>query len=222
MRTTILLLSACCIASIGCKISIHGWPLTSVAGSGNVVTQQRHVTDFTRVNYGGSGRIKVSHGDTLAIAVTCDDNLMEYIETNTDGGTLSITTTKPISPTDDVFVEITCPGLSAFHFSGSGLGELDDIQGSLLDIQMSGSGRISGTGAVDELTADLSGSGSILVERIEAASAVVSVSGSGRVQVRASDKFKGNISGSGSIKCFGAPAAKRQSISGSGSIRVVD
>src|SRR5262245_51229407 len=61
-----------------------------IAGSGNVTTESRTVTGFTDIEISGSGKLIVEQGDSEALSITTDDNLMEYIASEVQGSKLTL------------------------------------------------------------------------------------------------------------------------------------
>lgn len=62
----------------------------SIKGSGNVVTQQRDVKDFTKIEVKKGIECIVTQGNTFKVEVQADDNLQEGILTTVENGTLKI------------------------------------------------------------------------------------------------------------------------------------
>jgi hypothetical protein len=76
-------------------------PLTSVSafavgheetvnGSGNVVTQTFDLADFDNLHIGYGFRAEVSQGDIFSVAVSIDDNLLQFVNVEKFGNTLSV------------------------------------------------------------------------------------------------------------------------------------
>jgi len=212
-----------------------------VRGSGNVVTEDRPIDDVERVELSGIGRLEITQGDTTELTVEADDNLMQYIKTESSGGRLVISQksgTFPfitVDPTATVIYHLTVPSLSRVELSGSGeiiadgfeADELEvDISGSgVLELRdlvadrfaydLSGSGRALVTGTAAEQDIVISGSGRLDAGDLESEEASLDINGSGRAIVWASRRLSVDISGSGEVQYYGSPDVD-QKVSGSG------
>lgn len=228
-----------CLLICGCSIQINGLNVLGKPGSGTIITEVRELPTFSNVKYGGSGSVRVVSGDVTEVAITCDDNLLEYISTEVQDDTLHISTTTGIAPTGEHHYEITCPRLSSLRLHGSGSATVDELATDDFELRLSGSGsaklagvrsnsisiRTSGSGGVriagmaKSVSITTSGSGSVDAQELTAQSVEARTSGSGSVQVHASDSFRGSTSGSGGIWCYGSPIERSESSSGSGGIQ---
>ena len=61
-----------------------------VRGSGDVIVEERDVSDFEEILVTGAGRVIVTQGGSESLSIETDDNLMQYIETEVRGNTLEI------------------------------------------------------------------------------------------------------------------------------------
>ena len=48
----------------------------NIKGSGNVVTQQMSISDFTRIETGNSFKVTINRTDEFSVQVKADDNLV--------------------------------------------------------------------------------------------------------------------------------------------------
>jgi len=194
---------------------------TGIAGSGKIVTEPRTVSDFSAVSLSGSGRMIVEQTGTESLTVTTDDNLLPYIRTEVHGSTLELGTKDPmtnLNPTEDIVFRLTVKKLDDLRISGSGQADVKGLTENQLQVRISGSGDMTGQGAVDDLDLRISGSGSYSGTNLKSRHATVGVSGSGSVVVNASDTLNASVSGSGSVEYVGDPQVTRN-VSGSGSVQ---
>jgi Putative auto-transporter adhesin, head GIN domain len=215
-------------------------------GSGDLVTEEREVAQFSVVD--NSTQIDVSveidPQATGTVTVTCDDNLMSAIRTESTGDTLRITVAfgTQIRPSGACAAVVHTPLLTGLAGSGSGnteasgdLFDLSFVEGSgsgrvtasgavanLSDVRSSGSGGVEVTGieASGEVDADASGSGGIVLAGT-APSAALSSSGSGGIDARDLTVEDGtvDISGSGDV-WLTATGLVTADLSGSGSLHL--
>ncbi|NOQ73421.1 MAG: hypothetical protein GQ574_15555 [Crocinitomix sp.] len=210
---------------------------------GNVVTQEREHTDFSKISLEMAADLYVTQGDEYSVSIEASNNLMEIIETKVSGTTLEIDLKKGkcIKNNYDVKVYITLPELKDLSISGSGDVFIPNkMTSDDLELDISGSGSleidslfvnhvemvISGSGdvmltAMDTIeteTIDISGSGEVRAFNVPSKTVEIRVSGSGECEVYAIDRLDVNISGSGDVTYKGNPIID-QRISGSGSIK---
>ena len=210
-----------------------------ITGSGDLITETRQVSNFDRIELSGSGEVIVTQAGSESLSIETDDNVMEHVKAEVEGGTLKLGFEKGvniISSTRLIFY-VGVDDLTGLAISGSGDVEADLLETDRLEAEVSGSGdvrvtdltsgevkaRISGSGEID-LAGDaaaqditISGSGQYLAADVCSESVRVSISGSGDALVCATGTLDANISGSGSVDYYGRPSVN-SSGSGSGKI----
>lgn len=189
-----------------------------IEGSGVAVTVTRHVPAFRAVDLAGSNNVTVHVGRRRMVVVRADANLVTRVTTTVRAGELvvgnhgSFTTKAPMN------VEVTVPRLDMATLSGSGVVTVVGVQTSRFTARLPGAGALTVTGKVGQLDADLGGFGDVRLQGLEARDAVASVSGSGRLQVRALRSLRASVSGTGAIVYSGNPRTVTRSVTGTGSI----
>lgn len=211
----------------------------SVRAKGDLITLEFEETGFHGLDLHVPADAEVRIGDEFKVEITCEETAMPHVETRVEDGVLRICFRGNVWGVDNMKVRVTAPSWDEFEVSSSGFIEvLDSIQGQMLDLEVSGSGRIlvpqaqfdqadaevsgSGTievrGAADALDGEVSGSGKIDAFDFPVNKADVEISGSGDVYVHANERLDAEISGSGSVVYTGNPQVNAR-ISGSGSVR---
>ena len=218
----------------GCIVVING---KSVQGSGNIITQEREVAEFSRIRLKGSGKVVLTPGETQSLEIKTDDNIMPLIETEVSGKKLTISHgNNRLRPT--VFeVYITIRKLEGIGISGSGdivgngrfvtdslyaeisgSGDMElEVLAEFLETTISGSGSVDLAGKAEEFRVSVSGSGKINAFEVDAKYVSVQVSGSGNCRISASESLDARISGSGDVYYRGQPKIDAR-ISGSGTL----
>lgn len=196
-----------------------GFGSRGIKGSGDLITEERDVKSFKRIESNGAADIYVTVGEELSVKVTFDDNIIDLIETEVRGKTLKIGSRENYSSRRTCKIEITVPELERVYLRGSGDIFVERLDSEFFEFKLSGSGSLVAEGSTDELDLRLSGSGEIDTRDLTAQEVYVSISGSGDVRVRAEESFDGRVSGSGDIAIYGNPQDFSKSISGSGNIR---
>ena len=219
----------------GCIVVING---KSVQGSGNIVTQEREVSEFSKVHLKGSGKVFLTPGQKQSLEIKTDDNIMPLIETAVSGDKLTISHGNHHLRPTSFEVYITVKRLEGVAISGSGdivgndrfvteslyveisgSGDMDlEVETDLLENKISGSGSLQLSGKAEEYTISVSGSGKIDAFDVDAKHVSVRVSGSGDCRVSASESLDAQVSGSGDVYYKGRPRINTK-ISGSGSLK---
>jgi hypothetical protein len=117
-----------------------------------------------------------------------------------------------------VSVTMTAPGVRRFQLAGSGALAIDNYAQDSLDIDVSGSGRVSAKGKTQSLRLDISGSGDADLAGLQAGRAEAEISGSGRARVAPTEAADLHISGDGEIDLVTHPASVNSDVTGSGRI----
>jgi len=232
----VIIIALFALAGLGAIIS-------SINGgvSGDVISESRNVSDFSRVELRGSGDLVIQQTGRESLEIEADENLMDRIETRVIGDTLRIRVKNrwfvwrfwssqrvKYHLTVDDLERITIAGSGSvkakslkadsleLSISGSGEGDVSMDVGKL-DVNISGSGEftLSGKARKQELT--ISGSGDYDAKELKSKTADIRISGSGEGIVNATDKLDVSISGSGDLQYLGRPSIN-QRISGSGDI----
>ena len=223
---------------LGAMLTVTACSTRIIYGSGDLIQETRQVSNFDSISLSGSGEVIVTQGGSESLSIETDDNVIEYIEAEVEGGTLKLgfkNRVNIISTTKLVFY-VGVDDLTSLKISGSGDFEADRIEADRLEVDVSGSGdvqisdliasevsaEISGsgeidlTGEVDAQEIKVSGSGKYLGGDLCSESVKVGVSGSGNATVCATERLDSSTSGSGSVNYYGQPASVNTSGSGSG------
>ncbi|MCY3999061.1 MAG: DUF2807 domain-containing protein [Flavobacteriaceae bacterium] len=203
----------------------------------------REVGFYHSIKVAGSYKVNLVKGQPGSI--TLDGSKLSAVRASVKNGTLTIQRKSNLGSNSwRGAIEVTVPidELNALALSGSGKisnnhtlssdqlklslagsGKIDlKVHADSIEGSVSGSGGITLSGDTDRVTFSLAGSGFVKASELKADKAIANVSGSGSVNLYASDSFNGNVSGSGSIKCHGTPDKQNQKVSGSGRISFVD
>lgn len=212
--------------------------LLPIKGNGNLITSERTVSSFEKINISGSAEVRFHVSQEPRIVVTVDSNLDEHTRIITRGNTLDIGTENGNYSFTKYLVDVYYPILTGVSVSGSGnFSSNDSVIVSAFDSNVSGSGKIDGKIECEIFSAKISGSGKINIagngnnsnitisgsgdfngNNFIINNAIVIISGSGTANISVSENLNANISGSGDINYRGDPKIDSK-ISGSGKIR---
>jgi len=239
----ILAITILLISTLACRVSFGGIEVGTVKGSGKVVTAVRSVSGFNRIDLSGIGQLFIEVGEEEALDIEAEDNLLQYIETDVSGDTLTIgiKSGTSIQPTREINYYLTVIDLESISVSGAGNVQTDALSSSDFLIRISGAGNIdierldannldvniSGLGnldinggQVDTQDIDISGSGNFDAVEMESSEAGIHLSGLGGASVWVTGKLDADISGAGSVKYKGNPTVK-SNVTGLGSINKI-
>lgn len=177
-----------------------------VSGSGNPTTKQYDYSGFTGLRVDNAFAATVTRGDTFAVTVTVDDNLVKYLRVELDGDTLHIGLDPSMSYQNTTLkAEVTLPSLRALEVTGastadvegfasqddldlrlSGAGKVDltDVRAGKVSINVSGGAHLSGGLEAQEVSGETSGAGRVSLEG-SASRATLEASGAGRLELKA-------------------------------------
>ncbi len=236
MKILIICMAALSILLTGCAGNI-------VVGSGRVATESRAVSNFDGLSLSGIGEVTVTQGDSEALTVEAEENLMPYLKTQVRNGTLAISIDDrylrtALVPTRPVRFNLSVKNLKsidlsgagniqsaslksdylAIRISGAGALTLDHVEASDLTSTLSGVGNLKVAGQVTSQTANLSGVGGYDAGELNSRTARINVNGTGSATVWAQDNLYVAINGMGSVNYYGSPRVQ-QTMAGMGSIK---
>jgi hypothetical protein len=190
-------------------------------GDGITASQVRTPGNFTAVNLTGSGQVNITMGPTLQLTVSDDSNLLALVQTTVSNNTLTVGY-KPNTVINGghLVVTIVMPALIGTSITGSGIiTETGNFaMNGAFTTTVTGSGTINlNGGSADSLVANINGSGLIKAQAFPVKDAYVTISGSGEVDVTASDLLNATLSGAGAVLYTGNPTIIKK-ITGSGQV----
>ena len=213
-----------------------------VVGSNNIITQEKQLSAYDRIEVLGSYNVIFTDGEVGKIKIKAPDNILPFIQTEVSDGLLKIGTGKnrhrvkqPIIiyvPVDSRLKQVDIKGSADIYSEknletkalnvgiyGSGDVRLQ-VEASSLALKIDGSGNIRVGGKTDNLSININGSGDVEVPNLKAEKAAISISGSGDVSAYVTEDVDISIAGSGDVIIKGNPKKIKQKINGSGRVNV--
>jgi hypothetical protein len=189
-------------------------------GSGNVISETRTVSGFTKIDLSGAGDVIIEQNGTEALTIEAEDNLMPKLTSEVVDGTLRLgeKSNMTIHLTKPVTYRVSMKDVSGLMISGSGTVTAASITAPSLAVDLSGSGKITVGGTVDQQDLTISGSGEYQAKDLQTKIAAADISGSGNAMVTVSDRLDAQLSGSGQLTYYGNPPQVTQEVSGSGRV----
>jgi hypothetical protein len=211
---------------------------------GPVVTEDRSLSPFTKIDVSGRGTLFITQGSTPTLRIEARQGILDRLKTRVSGDTLEIGYRSHWLGLDVLWEDeaityhLTVPDLAAVKLSGaivvkgegtfaagqfaidcSGSSDVTlDVRAENLSLDTSGSSEITLAGQVDTFICDTSGSTEIFARNLVSRIASVDCSGSSDIEVNASERLTVNASGSSTVSHVGTPILATN-ISGSGEVR---
>jgi hypothetical protein len=172
-----------------------------VKGTGNVRTETRKMTGFTKIDISGGYKVTLKQDSSESISITTDDNLFKYIQTNIEGSTLKLRSRRNICSSGETIVIIGVKNLDKISASGAVEVRSDGrLTVQDLNFDLSGSTKIDMELYAGRVRTDASGSTEVYLKG-QAASHEVDLSGSGKVEALDFVVGKYKIGTSGASEC---------------------
>ena len=216
-----------------------------VEGSGNVVSQEMPLTDFTSVEAANAFEVEITQSDTFSVTIRVDDNILDLVDVSKDGDTLKLRLERGVSLRRDVTLEadITMPELESLELSGaskasvsgfrssgqldidlSGASSLDgNLEAGETDIEASGASTVVLEGSATELTIEGSGASSLDLADFTVDTAEVELSGASDATVRAQESIDPvDVSGASKLRYLGDPSLGDVTTSGASTVDKIE
>lgn len=189
-----------------------------IKGSGNLKTEKREVSDFKSVDVGGVFKVEITAQKDFDVQIEADDNLLQYINTEIDGETLEISTTKRISSHNPIIVKIGAPDIENLEVSGASSVMLTNLNNESLKIDLSGASNVKIEGNTKNLNVELSGASRLDSGNLQSENISVDASGASKADVFASNRLEADLSGASKVTYSGSPKDLVKKTSGASKI----
>jgi len=211
-------------------------------GSGHQVTQTLKMGDFSRINIEGGFKVVLKQDSSKSVSITADDNLQQYIHTESDGDELHIYRRKNVCESGQMVINIGVRKLNAIKGSGAIFFSSDGkLNTQDLNIKLSGAGKVDLDLTAANVTSEGSGS-SELTLRGQATSHKVTLMGQGKIsaldfvvgtydihttgasecEINVLNSLNVNTTGSSDIKYRGNPADVNSSKTGASTLTKIN
>ncbi len=124
-RSLLCVLAAGALLVTSCTAEVRDTPVTSVRGSGNIVTETRAISNVNSLAFSGLGEIIIVQGGSESLVIEAEDNIMPHIRTDVRSGVLQIGFERAnwqnvIIPTKTIRFTLSVKDLTAIESSGLG------------------------------------------------------------------------------------------------------
>lgn len=215
-----------------------------VKGNGQVTSENRNAGgNFTGVHTRGNFNVFVTIGNTAAVKIEGESNILPYIETYVESGRLVVQSKDRVSlnTMQPVKVYITTPQLNKIESEGLGdiVGQTPITDASKIELQLKGNGNVDLDVDAPEVEATIGGIGSIRLKGqtknfdckimgngslsafdLQTEETKLTILGNGGADVNASVKLNVTIAGNGNVRYKGNVTPDK-TITGNGNITQV-
>ncbi len=230
------------ILTIACIANTQAQRVKKIKGNGNIVTIERQVGNYEGITVGGFYEVTLVEGAEGNITLTAEDNILEYIETEVRGNTLTIKSKNnmQLKPSlgKKVFITIPVEKINAIRLSGSGKvsatltlessnfkvhtsgsrNAVLNIKAKRITVISSGSSAITLDGSAESLDITASGSSNLRAFELISDTAEIRSSGSSNIRIAVNSQIDSRSSGSSNIKYRGNPKKVHSKSSGSSKV----
>ncbi len=214
-----------------------------VRGSGDLVSEVRTVSDFTSIRLDGAGQLLITQGDSEALEITAEDNLIDDLTSEVQDATLvlgfqdnplrkTLFPTRPITYTlmvrdldsitvngaGDLQIDTLQTNALALTLNGAGQFKINNLEAQSLAVKLFGAGNIEIGGEVVSQDIQIDGAANYQADNLRTGSTVIEISGLGNAVVWAVDSLNVSISGAGNLEYYGSPTVT-QNIEGAGNVQ---
>jgi len=197
---------------------VAGCSHPGINGNGVIKTEDRSISDFSKVVVSGAYKIKWSSGKP-GLNISSDENLLPLIKTVVSGNTLRIDSEENLAPTKTTTIILCSPSLAAMQLSGGRSFKASQISGHDLTIESSGAWDISIDGSITKLEANLAGASELNAKALQTQTARLSLLGASDARVTVSDTLKVSVVGACSVTYSGNPKSVETNVIGRGRIQ---
>lgn len=213
-----------------------------VKGSKVMVTEAREVGSFEAIQLDGAGKLIITQGESNALQIEAEDNILPYLESSVVEETLKLgfhdkLWERTLLPTEPITYSLVVTDLKALTFNGAGdleMNQLDSdtlsitvngasnvqinkLTADSLQIQINGTGKVSIGGEVATQTVGIDGAGTVQNGDLKSSQTTITANGLAIATVWVTDHLEVTFNGGGTLNYFGEPAII-QNINGAANI----
>jgi hypothetical protein len=177
------------ILLLAAGLLIAGCTFVTIQGSGNVITETREVRDFDTVSVCCGMQLRLTQGADEQLTLEGEDNILNEIETNVSGGTLTVRFRRSLTPFNfrfsrPVIVHLTMKTIHGVSLSGGASVDSERMESDRLDLAFSGGSHAALTEVVAKsVTVEASGGDNVEIESLTADTLNLRASGGSHLTV---------------------------------------
>jgi hypothetical protein len=138
---------------------------TGIQGSGNIIKEKRAVTvPFEKIVSSSGVTVIVEQGAPASLEVETDDNLLQYVITKIENGTLIVKIEKSIDTQSPINVTVKMPTIASLESSsGSTISSKNTLRGNGISLNTSSGGEIEAVVEYEKVYCESSSGSNITV-----------------------------------------------------------
>lgn len=153
------------------------FPGVGIKGSGDVIEEIRGVPDFTKIEVQGGLAVDVKCGKKTEIAIDAEDNLISHIVTDVEGDKLIVKTSRSISATKDIKINISVENIDELKATGASRIKMDGFKNESLNVDANGASKVKLEGETEDLMIKATGASNIKLDDIKTEKIYVELTG---------------------------------------------
>ena len=213
------------LALLPISILLNSCNVNCISGSGRQVTEDRSLVAFTKVEFGGTIKLKIRQDSLPFMRITADDNIQKLIKTQINGEVLKIEMDGDFCNTGEIIIELGSKQWKGIKASGdtkimtenqinsnefeldlSGSSEVDlDLMTAIFRAESSGSSKINLKGQARKSDINLSGASEINAFDFVVGDYDIKSSGASKCAINVLNSLKINSSGASEVLYKGYP-----------------
>jgi hypothetical protein len=179
----------------GCKVGNLG----GIQGSGNAKTETRKVSGFKEIKAGNAVNLEITVQKDFGLTIEADDNMLEHIQTDVSGSTLTIAAKDNISPKTKIKIKISLPELTNLEVSAASTATVSGVKADSIKLNAGSASKIKIDGEVKSVEATASAASGIDAEILKTENAKVNSSGASSITVAPTGDLDADASGASSV-----------------------
>ncbi len=209
--TLIIVLIIIIVVTVAAGVFLFAWfwfrPSSQIVGSGNIVTEEMKLGDFTMVEVGSGFEVEITQSISHSVNITADDNVFDYIEASKAVETLRISLKPGIVIYESTLkAEITMPELYDLQLSGGTHGTSKGFHSSHdFVLGLSGGSHINLEGSANDLLIKADGGSHLDLSDFPVHNVNVNLSGGSHATINLDGRLDADVSGGSHLYYIGEP-----------------
>ena len=212
-----------------------------IEGSGKTVTEDRKISNFSKIDVAGNFTINLKQDSSLSLNVSADDNIMKYVRVEVAGEKLRIYTRKNLCSAQPITVNVGIKNVE--EIKGSGMTEINsvgrmntqnlklnfagvtkvnlDLSAADVETEGRGSTELNIKGQAASHKVNIAGVGELHALDFVVGSYNIKINGSGNSQINVLKSLVANSSGVSTIEYRGNPSEVDTHKSGASQVKKI-
>lgn len=194
----------------------------SITGSGELVTETRTVSSFTKVKVGDDFDVIITQSPTQNVEVTADDNIINIISTEVENDELVIGFSENFVSLrkETIEIKIDMPSIARFELKDDCTGQLNNFSGlETLEVIVKDASELTMSGDAKHLDATVKDDSDIKGFDFMVETCNINLADASTMRIHCTDAIEGTVKDASTLRYKGNPTV---SVSTSDAGKVVD